>query len=329
MEKIVSVDLGFGSTKIVIMENGVRVNTFKEMMSIVPVRETELSKYLNMKTAIDDNAVEHDGKYYLVGGEALTLSNTSDSVFDVVDYESMRIASVLVLKKILKNKRLEDGMTALKVSLSMAYLNHSTDFKNHIVEQLGINPNIITVVAQGAGAWYEIKTKGLNPMNSSSGGRKINNALIADIGFNTADFIVVNNGVMQARLINAKEHSGLIKVADRIKEYVKETFNADISISKAREMIETKVYRSMGVINKIDTKVNEFIYEYVDEIGELLHKEYDSILSAIDFLIIVGGFGEVVKTQKSIWNKHFIDSFCLIPEDLSEYYNAIGMCYYK
>lgn len=331
IQKVVSIDLGFGSTKIAIFENTVLKKYFKEIPSVIKVMETEISAYMKStlkENDVDKHIVQYEGNKYMVGGSALHVSVNKENVLDVVDFESFKVASVIVLKYFLDNLNLKDGMTGLRISLSMAYIQKSKEFKSHLVEKLGMSPDLIRLIPQGRGAWECIKKIGLNPLNPSAGLSTIENAIVMDYGFNTLDVCQIVNGEFYYQGVRAFEKQGSVRIADKLREIINNEYDISISLSRAREVLEhpKNMFESRGVVKDYSDILLTLKKEYVKETCVFMNKNFEDVLNATKNLIIVGGVGHIIMENYDIFKENFKHSegFVLIPEDLVEYYNAIG-----
>lgn len=328
MKSCLSIDKGFGYTKIAIIEDG----KLKP-----PTKEIDTVAYLHGYTKEDfeksnGDVIYHDDKYYMVGSNALQAVKSYDHIIDSLDYNGFRNISAFVIKKHWANNG--GKFSNLVVSLSPAYADYSTDYKEYIAKELEMDPAKVLVIPQGAGAKIALENVGMNP-NTPTSGDLFRNYLLFDIGFNTIDVVHVVNGVSPSGNRDGYPGWGVVRVAEKLKEYVKSEFRINLTMAHMRNIISLGQYTIHGKVYQMEDRIKKYTREYISEIVKFIRENYQVVVNEIDNVFFVGGGAELLKQNKEFLLSEFAkkfsrasDDFFKIPEDGSEYYNAIGGAYY-
>lgn len=328
MKSVLSIDKGFGYTKVAIVEDGKLKSPIKEIDTVGLLRGFTKEDF----DKSSDDVVFHDGNYYMIGGNSLQAVRSYDDIIDSLDYGGFRNISAFVIKK----HWLKNGgkFNSLVLSLSPAYAEYSSDYKKHIAAELGLDDSRVLVIPQGAGAKIALENVGLNP-NSPTGGDMYRNYLLFDIGFNTIDVIHVVNGISPSGNREGFPGLGVVLVAEKLKDYFKSELNMDLTIAHMRNIIALGQHTVHGKVYQVEHKVNKFIREYISDVVAFMKSHYQTVINEIENVFFVGGGAELIKKNKDFLVMEFTrnfsvpsDDFFCIPEDGSEYYNAIGGAYY-
>lgn len=94
-----SLDIGFSSTKVAVMNDGV-LTYFKEQNAICKLGS------VGGYSGKEKNVIEFNGEYYLIGLSALQYPDAS--IMNVLDYDAMKLISPLVAKKYMRNYNIDD-----------------------------------------------------------------------------------------------------------------------------------------------------------------------------------------------------------------------------
>lgn len=316
----ISLDLGFGATKITTDKDGV-VTWFKETNAITKlgVKSDDIEF-----TGREKNVVEFNGAYYLVGTSALQYPDAT--VMNVLDYDSIKLISPIIAKKYLDKMEAPDQIV---FSISSAYRKFSKDYKDYLSEQLGIESSRIKILPQGAGCKVALDHVGLDP-NSPTNKNDYKSYLIVDIGFNTADVSVVIDGELDPFDIKGYEHEGVVKIAEKVQKQLKSEHDLEISIPRVRTLLDTKILKVRGKTYDCTNMIYKATEEYLTEFKDFLEKYYGDRMDVINNVILFGGGAELVKLHKDHWDELFDtkgSKFMVAPVSDSEFYNSIGGIY--
>lgn len=321
--RVLSCDFGFGHTKVAVLEDGVIVTKMKELDSIVELNTN--ASYSDMKI-INDDIFEYDGKKFLVGGNALQAVGNSAKVLDVSDYETFKYVTPLLLKKYMK--KFKGDFQKIMLSISYAFYEKSGDYRKFVLEKTGLPASHLFVLPQAASGKLCIDNLGLDINNPSAKSAYLN-YLLLDGGFNTLDAGLIINGKLMPINIKGYPGMGVIKIAEELIPHIKELTGKEISISKARQLIETRRYVLRGKPYDISDFIDKAVNSYVLTMARFLEEKYAEQMDNIDHIIIFGGLAELIRGKMDVWNSIYSKNFVLIPADCSEYYNVIGALFYN
>jgi hypothetical protein len=323
MVRVLSLDEGFGFTKVVLMEDGVIVDRIKEMDSIVELSDAD--NYTNLNS-LNDIIYEYEGKKYLVGGNALQAVSDNAKVLDVTDYDTFKYVAPILVNKYMK--KFGGDFNRIVLTISYAFYDKSQDYKEYVAKKTGYPVENISVIPQGAAGKLAIDNIGLDPNNPSKKAKYLN-YLIVDGGFNTVDISLVLEGRLMPINIKGYPGEGVIKIARQLIDHVKELSGEDISLSKARQIIETRKYVLRGKVYDVASVIDEYINKYIIGLSQLLNSKYGTQLNNIEMVIIFGGLGELIRSKMDVWDTLYNKSFVRIPTEDAEYFNVLGGVFYE
>lgn len=310
-----SLDIGFSSTKVAVLNDGV-LTFFKEQNAICKLGS------VGGYTGKEKNVIEFNGEYYLIGLSALQYPDAS--VMNILDYDAMKLISPLVAKKYLRNYNIED-VEAVSFSLSQAFIDFSADYKEHMIATLGLPPEKVLLAPQGATAKVAIDNIGLD-VDDPSHKDSYKNYLIFDIGYNTIDVCrIVDNSLMPADIIGYS-HVGAVLIAEEVQKAIKEKYDLDLSLPRVRNVLEAKIYQKRDKVYNCEEIVKSAVSNYLDTLHDFLEKNYGECLDNIQNIIILGGGAELIKNNMEKFESMYGKGFVLFPtiEGSATFYNAIG-----
>lgn len=312
--KKICIDPGFGDTKVAVMDNGVLSKYFKETNAIANLgTESDSVKY----TGTEADVIKYHDNFYLVGKNALEYPDAS--VMNVMDYDSLLKITPMIALKYIKDVNEYDQVT---FTLSSAFKNNSSDFREHLSEELGMDKTKVKIIPQGAGCKVTLDNIGLDLSNpSSKNGYK--NYLILDIGFNTIDVAnVIGNSIMPAD-IKGYTGEGVCNIAEYVKNQL-HTQGIEASLPRVRSVLYDKSLKVRDKIYDCTKYIQDGTVEYLNHLKEFLEKNYGDRMNVIDNVILFGGGAELIKKNSDHWKELYGDGFMLSPKVDAEYYNCIG-----
>lgn len=310
--KVISIDVGFGYTKFCILEGMNHRQEGKFANAYANVGEGH----------IDDNIIEIGGKRYYVGQEALGLPQSK--VIEVMDYESFKIISPFVIKKVITNLQ----MDVLIISLSAVFLDKSKDYKSYISEQLNISEDKIILIPQGIGGKITIDYYGLNPNKASSSNETLSSYLIVDVGHNTVDIVPVVNSKAVGSDVKGFDGMGTVWIAKKIKESISSSYNVNISLAQAKQIMMDRSFSRLGAVIDLEDLVIGLEVKYIESLTKLLTEKFsESIMASVDGIVLLGGGSYLIQNKLQVWQECDLfknPSFTKFPKSHAEYYNVIG-----
>lgn len=309
MKKVLAIDIGFGDNKLTYGTSDGSITKQFKFVSAIGI--TQKNEYVS-----DSRIYEYKGHNYYVGEDALNLP--SENLIDITDYKNLEYYAPLFLYHALR--KIEETPDIIITGLSKAQIENSGHFKknlmNFTVSGQDFNFNHLYVLPQGAGSKLCIDKYGSNFPNIQQEFTGTTSFVGCDIGFNTLDMFLVNDGKTSANLFEGVEKEGVMKIAKKVAVKVKELHDREITLHEAKEIIDTGVYKLRG--HKYDFKecVDDIKKQYLRDLLELIESRYGKILDKCDFISLSGGGSTIFKTTE--------DGFIKSPKTKHEYYNAIG-----
>lgn len=318
MAGILSVDVGFGSTKVTYIDKANRLTNKKFI--------TALAKKVNSGIFMDDDSVEMDGVSYLCFDRALKVP--SNQQIQVMDFESLCLATPIFIKKIQKELGLEfDHIVA---GLSIAMVDKLPQYHQRIYTALGLDPNNVKVLQQGVGGWFAYSQYGLDPYQSTDKDPKMLNYLLIDIGHNTMDVISVIDGKLSEDTVDGITGAGTMWMAGQLSKYLLKEYKVDVTPANARELLESKTWSYRGFNVDLTPVLNQIGTDYAEFIINTLESKFANSMANRQGLLFIGGSSlllsdlinnipAVAKMFKDRYGEFFIN----IPK-MPEYYNSAG-----
>lgn len=321
--KVLAVDVGFSDTKVVYLVDGVIKDYFKD---ITILRKMESDKDSELKyNGNEKNIFKVEDSYYMLGENALEMDDTAD-IISVDSYDDFKNISPILIQKYLKYYR--DQVDVLVVTISAAFLNQSGEYKRYISDKVPFPIDNVLVVPQSTMCKVALDNIGLDiedPLHRTS----IPNYLGIDIGFNTIDVITVVNGVTIPTATKGYPGEGIVRIANKIKEFIKEKYSKEYSISRIKKIMYDGKFTSRSQTVSIQDQLSVEITEYIKWLHDFLEQNYGSRLDTISNVILFGGGAEVIRSQRNLWDTLYPKDFVKIPvtTDSATFYNAIGAAY--
>lgn len=310
MKKVLGIDIGYGDCKCVMgTSDGEIIKKFKFPSSIGLTSKLEHVK--------DSKIKKYKDHHYYVGENASHVS--SDHLIDIEEYKNLEYYAPLMLQHALEI--VGETPDIIVTGLSIAQIQNSGYFQaalnNFVVDDIQYDfPNII-VIPQGAGSKLCIDVYGDNFPVKQTEFLGATTYVGCDIGFSTLDLFLVNNGETKADLFEGIEKEGIMKIATKIAKKVHDEYGRSITLSEAKNIVDTGVYKLRGQKHDLTDFVNDVKNEYLKNVLRLVNERYPGILDNADFISISGGGSTIFKNGSS-------DKFIRIPKAAHEYYNSIG-----
>lgn len=316
--RVLGLDIGYGDVKVVIGDENQISHLFKFSSAIA--RAQKVSSIRDPRIIeITLPSGELDNVY--VGPDALNLP--SNQIIDIRDYQLLEAYAPAFIAKALEIAEVRsDEVDMMVCGLSVAQLNMSGYFKERI-KQFTVNGTNykfekIFLLPQGAGSKLAFDRFGDHypqPRTTSTSQTYVG----IDCGFNTLDMFYVTDGKTSPNLFEGIENAGVTKIAQNLQKAVKDQYQKDITVREAKEILDSGHYKLRGQIFDMKPVISEVCDSYTKEILELIEDRYGKVLDKCDFVCLLGGGAEIIKTT---------DPFFHIVRSKSEFYNAIGFYLY-
>lgn len=248
-----------------------------------------------------------DGRSYYVGEQAL-LQPSAD-IIEIVSYQELEQYSPIFMVHI-------ENITGRKFSnlmcgLSLAQRSQVENFRA-AMSHFNVNGDQnykVAMTPQAVGAAECIKAMIQDDPASNK------HIMIIDFGTHTLDIAIIIDGVIRADRLVGYEGRGVVLTAKPIQQYIKETFNKEISMKEALRIVDNGFYQLRGVKHDLSTVVDAIKVNYTNETMQFLEAKYSDDIDKADRVFCVGGGAYCVDPNYS--------ANMVIPKD-AEFFNAYG-----
>lgn len=259
----IAIDLGYGDTKV--MANG---KTFKFPSAISQIRQSQI------QSEQDSKAINFNNAFYLVGDDAINSAIATRGYGFLKKYSPLLIYKAIIEARLDSNKPIE-----IATGLSLVNQGEAKDFiskiSSFVVNGVSLEPKVF-LFAQGQGIYNDMKE------------HKDGLVCVVDIGYNTLDFLVFENGKPNNTLCFANKKGANLAIVDLQKILMRE-FKVDFSEQEAKKVFLNKKIKIAGEEVDFSDAINSSMQHYADEIiNEIINKNGDIIAKA-DSVIMGGG----------------------------------------
>ena len=309
MKNILSIDIGYGHVKVVLMTDDNEVQSIFKFPSIIGI--TDKNEFLS-----DTRIYSFRDNNYYVGEDALNLP--SENIVDITEYKNLEYYAPLFLYKVLKMIKVTPDL--IVTGLSKAQIEKSGFFKealqNFSVNDESFSFENLYVLPQGAGSKLAIDKYGYDfphPQTEFTGGATY---IGVDIGFSTLDMFLVTDGKASPNVFEGIEHEGVMKLADMLAKQIEAEHGRKISLHEAQDVLDSKVYKLRGQKYDMSDTIAIIKKEYIKNLLVQVEARYGKVIDKSDFIFLTGGGSALYTTTEN--------KFVRVPKSHHEYYNAIG-----
>jgi hypothetical protein len=316
-KKVLAIDVGFGDVKVGYLVDGKVKDLFKDVNIIYKLpsdKDSEL-KY----TGTEKNIVKIKDEYYMLGGSALNLPDTN--LVTVDNFDALKAVTPILVNRYLA--KYHDQVDILVVTISSAFLKQSGDYKKYISEEVPFPIDHILVVPQGPSAKVGLDNVGLD-VEDPSHKESFQSYLGVDIGFNTIDVFTCIDGSVLPADVTGYPGDGIIRIANKIHDYIKDTYKKDFAISRVKQIIYDGKFTSRSETIDVKDVIQKEVSDYIKWLHEFLEEKYGNVMDTIANIVIFGGGAEVIRSQADLWSTMYSRDFVKLPVNSSEFYNTIG-----
>lgn len=266
----IAIDIGYGDTKVCVENKDGSLNVFKFPSAVAKVKEAQ--------SAFGDDAMPDsylfNGKRYFVGEKA-QYNAVSTRGYGFLSNFGPLIAYHAIVKAGLDVKKPIHLVTGLSIMNWGEAVSFHAIMSKFSVNNDSLEP-VVNLMAQGQGV--------LNDYEGEKGGM----VCVVDIGYNTFDFLVFEDGTPRKDLSYA-DPIGANKIITDLQAIVKREFNAPISELEAKDIFVRGNVVNFG--NEVDfsDKINELKEDYNAFIMDELRTKSLEVLRKAKAVIFSGG----------------------------------------
>lgn len=308
---VLGLDIGYGDVKVTLgTKDGTIISNFKFTSKIGVTKHLEGVQ--------NPTIIHYDENWYQIGEEARALPSANH--INLEDYKNLEYFAPLLAYHAMKLAGiLETGVSRIVSGLSIAQIQNSGYFQealSHFVVNGKEFQNEVVLLPQGAGCKVCFDKYGCNFPSEQKDFTGTSSYVMVDIGFDTLDFVSVDQGIVTSSAFVGIEHSGIMKIATQMAKIVHDDHKRILSLADSREILNTGVYKLRGQKYDYTEKVKQLKEDYLKEILNLINEKFTDILDKCDFIVICGGGSSLFKDSQ--------DGFIKVVRSKFEYYNSIG-----
>jgi hypothetical protein len=289
--KFMSIDLGYGDTKIALK---------KEDGTLMIAKFPSAVARVNPKRFGAGEAVEFEGDHYLIGENAINYKPV-----EMNDYETLeKYAPLLIFHAFRKYGEFDTIITGLSIRQEANSTSFKDRLSNFVIDNEEYNADV-KLLPQGIGAKI-VAQKQFGD---------IKDYLVCDGGFNTVDLVPVFDGKADLHSVDALENRGIIEVVNELIDHIAGEFNIELSPKEAKYALDNQKIDIYGKEIDLTEIIGHITTDYSKDLVRQIERKFKKSWHKFQKVIIVGGLS------------HFVDSS--VYDHLScvskgEYYNTVG-----
>ncbi len=266
----IAIDIGYGDTKVCVQDNDGKLKVFKFPSAVAKVKESQS----DFGTDKMPDSYIYNGKRYFVGEKAQSNAMSTRGYGFLSNYGPLIAYHAIMKAGLDTNEPIE-----LVTGLSIMNWSDSDNFLSVMdtinVDDVVLKPSV-TLMAQGQGV--------LNDYDGDKDGM----VCVVDIGYNTFDFLVFENGEPRKDLSYA-DPIGANKIITDLQAIVKRKFNAPLTELAAKEIFVRGTVSNFGHEVDFRNEITELKEEYSAFIMDELRTKSLEILRQSKAVILSGG----------------------------------------
>ncbi|MGA1847589.1 hypothetical protein [Deferribacter abyssi] len=308
MRKVVSVDIGYGDVKVVFSEGG-GLRQEKFPTAIASISSENYSDGTLFKKEI---SFSFEGQLYSVGDIAKANAIVTTS------YEFLYKYSPLVLYYIIEKFNIDYSNTVIGLGLPLSYYTREKiDNMHHRLKKFAVNDISISadvkIFAQGVGCFFDY----LFTDNVA-----ITNGIVVDVGYNTIEFIVIQNGKVKKADSRGMIKKGLSMLVVELQKIIQSKYELELTEQETISALTQECITLYGKEISLTEEISKLKRWYADTIIQNLIGMYDDKIKKSDIIILAGGGAYHIKDF--LPEKYY--NLIYIPTN-SEFSNARGFFY--
>lgn len=282
---VISLDIGHSAVKVAADEHQFLFPTAAAVATDLTVSEAQAAAKI-------DTVVLGD-KTYFVGETAVT--HTGDGVLDGLSDDWIHTQEHLALMKSGYERALQaTGDSSADVVLGLPSRLFGAQAKELAAlasQWLQVPPNKIKVLPQALGAFMAmmldadgVPLEGASPQSETWG--------VIDIGFYTADYGMIVNGVWSEA--GAKSSEGASSIVGAIQTNIQQKHGVPLTLRQCDEVLRTKALKLFGKVENYADVVDQACANYARNVIEAAAKVFGSRLPTMDGILVAGGAAALV-----------------------------------
>ena len=293
--KFISIDLGYGDTKIALKKEDGTLMIAKFPSAVSKVAPGRFGA---------GEAVEFEGDYYLIGENAINYKPV-----EMNDYETLeKYAPLLVYHAFRKYGEFDTIVTGLSIRQEDSSMDFKDRLSNFSIDEDEYNLDV-KLLPQGIGAKIVVQKQFTD----------VDNYLVCDGGFNTVDLVPTFDGKADLHSVDALENRGIIEVVNELIEHIAGEYNIELSPKEAKYALDNRKIDIYGKEIDLDEVIGHITTDYSKDLVRQIERKFKKSWHKFQKVIIVGGLS------------HFVDPSVyehLVCVTKGEYYNAVGFFNY-
>ncbi len=288
--KKLAIDLGYGHVKIKYDDK-----FYKFPTSVAYAVDTGIAYG-------DGDTVEYKGEAYYVGDSAIVLEtfNTTDLNFKM-QFDPLIIYHVL--KKLNLVDDAKNGNIKLFLTLSLTDWKHKEEYLKDIasfkVDDIDFHFEDIVLIPQGAGAYMSFMSKQTDHPLS---------AIIIDVGYNTINYMLYENGIPQKAHSKGFAGHGVSSIIKAFSTYLESQFSMPFSDSESQKIFLNGKFTFSGVEREeVQQKIIELKGQFVKRLFNSILTSEKKLLATSEKVILAGGGCYLLEGISFPPNVEFID----------------------
>lgn len=278
-QQLIAIDIGYGDTKVCTMNTDGTLDTFKFPSAVARMKESQV----NFGDSNVKDSYLFNGKRFLVG------DNAKNDAMSTRGFSFLQTYGPLVSYHAILKAGL-DITQPIYISLGLSIMNwqQRDEFldalKKFTVDNNVIEPDIY-LLAQGQGilADYQGDTSGI--------------ICVVDIGYNTFDFLVFEDGKPRPDLSYA-DPIGANKMITDLQAITKRRFNVHVTEQMAKEIFINGTVQAFGDTVDFKEEIAELKENYNEFIIDELKAKNSNILFSAKKIIFSGGGAYFLENTK-------------------------------
>lgn len=272
--KIVSADIGFGEVK-ALNSDGKSVK-FRSEFSIYNPKTV----YAGLNGKI--KPIDFDGKKYIVGP---AVESTGATPIMMSDVDSLISYTPLFLKSLGKKMGIEYG-TVIAIGLPLGSMGQKDQMKRQIKKYF--SDNQVVICAQGVGIFIDAGIK---------------SCLVVDIGHNTIDIFLAENGKVLTEECDMYLNEGICKIINKLHKFIQCEFKTELPAPKLQQILKDREITYMGNKHDISAAIGELVSDYSTALIQRIEAQYAQRLLTTERIIVAGGGAHYTSFRKTKWEK--------------------------
>lgn len=304
-------DVGYGDVKVVYQYEGrFSMRKFPTAVAYAERGVGELSEFA------EEEEYEYRGRRYFVGERAMF------GAFSTRSFEFMKRYSPLFVFKTVKDLQEKTGETVTDIALGLP-LSHYTEANikdlTPSLERIAVGQTVqelqVRFYPQGLGVLADYRLSEEGSVNRQTD----EDLLIIDIGFNTVDVVVAEQGKIIKGDSETLERYGVAKIALALTKEVKSQMQIDLSEQEAKDVLCRGKIRLYGAERDLTELIREAAENYADWLMQEVRSKWVARIQRAERIIVAGGGAYYLKDHIPAEYRSITD----IP-DHPEYANARG-----